>query len=122
VTLTDPARPAEAMERVRARFPHTLELRFEPAGRVATGSGGYGVRTIGQSDLDLCCGFLEHVRGRPAVEPEVALLREAALAVRLTEAEERGLAVLRARERAAPGRAREATSDGRVAAVLEEAG
>ena len=31
-TLTDDVRPLQAMERLRARFPHTLVLGFEPAG------------------------------------------------------------------------------------------
>ena len=38
VTLTDDERPAEAMTRVRSRFPHALELRFEPAGGSAAGT------------------------------------------------------------------------------------
>ncbi len=33
VTLTDPLRPLGAMDRVRRRFPHALELRFEPRDR-----------------------------------------------------------------------------------------
>ena len=32
VVLTDPERPAVAMERVRTRFPRTVELRWEPEG------------------------------------------------------------------------------------------
>ena len=32
VTLTDPQRPLGAMDQVRRRFPHTLELRFDPQG------------------------------------------------------------------------------------------
>src|SRR3954451_6523128 len=32
VTLTDPARPAHPMERLRARFPHALVLAFAPSG------------------------------------------------------------------------------------------
>jgi exonuclease SbcD len=62
VTLTDPVRPREAMARVRERFPHALVLAFEPD--VAPDrDDGYAARVRGQSDLDVCCGFLEHVRG-----------------------------------------------------------
>src|SRR5690606_22962266 len=32
VVLTDPERPRAAMDRLRARFPHTLALSFEPEG------------------------------------------------------------------------------------------
>jgi exonuclease SbcD len=62
VTLTDPVRPREAMAQVRRRFPHALVLCFEPDVDV-TASVGYGQRVQGQSPLDVCCGFLEHVRG-----------------------------------------------------------
>jgi exonuclease SbcD len=62
VTLTDPVRPREAMARVRERFPHALVLAFEPdAG--PDRDDGYAARVRGQSALDVCCGFLEHVRG-----------------------------------------------------------
>ena len=38
VTLTDDIRPAQAMDRLRARFPHTLVLGFEPSpARAPTG-------------------------------------------------------------------------------------
>ena len=33
VTLTDVVRPAQAMERLRRRFPHTLVLGFDARGR-----------------------------------------------------------------------------------------
>jgi DNA repair protein SbcD/Mre11 len=62
VTLTDPVRPREAMARVRQRFPHALVLAFEPDVG-ADRDDGYAARVRGQSALDVCCGFLEHVRG-----------------------------------------------------------
>jgi exonuclease SbcD len=77
VTLTDSQRPAEPMERLRKRFPHVLELRLEPAGVNAGTSVDYGARTSGLGDLDVCCGFLEHVRQRPASAPESRLLQQA---------------------------------------------
>jgi exonuclease SbcD len=61
VTLTDPVRPREAMARLRARFPHALVLSFEPEG-AADADEGYGPRVRGRSELEVCCGFLEHVR------------------------------------------------------------
>lgn len=77
VTLTDPQRPLGAMDRLRARFPHTLELRFDPEG-VSTVAASYRSRVSERSDLDVCCDFLGHVRGgTPATEEETALLDEA---------------------------------------------
>ncbi|AKU16933.1 exonuclease SbcCD subunit D [Luteipulveratus mongoliensis] len=70
VTLTDPVRPLGAMERVRSRFPHTLQLLFDgPTDQIAARS--YAQRTRGRSDIDVCCDFLEHVReGAPASDEE----------------------------------------------------
>lgn len=62
VTLTDPIRPLGAMERLRVRFPHTLDLRFAPTGLVTTMSA-YAASLTERSDLDVCCDFLTHVRG-----------------------------------------------------------
>lgn len=62
VTLTDSQRPAGAMDRVRVRFPGTLELRFEPEGVVPM-RRTYTSRVAQRSDLDVCCDFLGHVRG-----------------------------------------------------------
>jgi DNA repair protein SbcD/Mre11 len=97
ITLTDDERPAEAMTRVRARFPHTLELRFDPASGPAAGS--YTRRIAEQDDLGLCCGFLEHVRRRPASEAERELLSAAVEGARVALAREGGVAPLRAGRR-----------------------
>jgi len=85
VTLTDPERPAEAMRRVRSRFPHTLELRFAPEGGGAAPEQTYASRVAGRDDLSVCCGFLEHVRGRAASAEEVGLLRSGLERGRLAE-------------------------------------
>lgn len=62
VTLTDAVRPAAAMERLRARFPHTLRLMFDsPAEQGAPVT--YAERLAGRDDVELCCDFLAHVRG-----------------------------------------------------------
>lgn len=77
VTLTDTARPLGAMDRLRGRFPHTLELRFEPEG-VRPTSPSYRTRMSQRSDLDVCRDFLGHVRGGAAAsEEETALFDEA---------------------------------------------
>jgi len=84
VTLTDPQRPTQAMERLRARFPDTLVLGFDPQGAEASPKTSYSSRLAqAGDDLSICCGFLEHVRGRAADEAESAVLAEALEAVRL---------------------------------------
>ncbi|WP_311213476.1 MULTISPECIES: exonuclease SbcCD subunit D [unclassified Arthrobacter] len=88
ITLTDTQRPAQAMERVRARFPDTLVLAFEPEGGESRARTSYSSRLAeAEDDLDVCCGFLEHVRGRGSGDAEEAALKEALEAVRLEEAE-----------------------------------
>ncbi|MFD8701971.1 exonuclease SbcCD subunit D [Kitasatospora sp. NPDC059648] len=68
VTLTDAARPSEPMERLRRRFPHTLQLLFDPENGAAEPSRSYAARVSGRDDLEIAEGFLRHVR--PGAEPE----------------------------------------------------
>ncbi|HYN66732.1 MAG TPA: exonuclease SbcCD subunit D [Ornithinibacter sp.] len=83
VTLTDAQRPLGAMEQVRRRFPHTLELRFEPEG-AAVPLRPYAARVATATDVEVCCAFLGHVRGgRGASDDERALLAEAVEASRV---------------------------------------
>jgi exonuclease SbcD len=89
ITLTDPQRPAQAMDKLRARFPDTLVLGFEPEGATADAMTSYSNRLAeAKDDLSVCCGFLEHVRGRATDDAEAAVLREALEAVRLEEMSE----------------------------------
>ncbi len=88
VTLTDAVRPLGAMERVRRRFPHTLDLRFDPQGANVP-LRPYAARVEARAEVDVCCDFLEHVRGgRAATGPERELLLEAVGSARV----QRGLA------------------------------
>jgi DNA repair protein SbcD/Mre11 len=73
--LTDDVRPAQAMDRLRARFPHTLVLGFEPAS--GDRSAIPAARLTGRSDFDITLDFLADLRGAPASEAESALLRDA---------------------------------------------
>ncbi|MGM9471044.1 exonuclease SbcCD subunit D [Pseudarthrobacter sp. YS3] len=87
ITLTDAHRPQQAMERLRARFPDTLVLGFDPQGGEVKAAASYSSRLAeAQDDLSVCCGFLDHVRGRDADEPERAALAAALDNVRLREA------------------------------------
>lgn len=86
VTLTDPVRPLGAMEQLRRRFPHTLVLQFDPQG-APTPVRSYAQRTTAESDLDVCCSFLGHVRGgQGPTELEQAVLATAVEAVRVQRA------------------------------------
>jgi exonuclease SbcD len=89
VTLTDPQRPAAPMDQLRRRFGHVLELRFDPTGAQAEGgsAASYSARTAGHTDLEVCCGFLEHVRQRECSPAERQLLTAAFDAVILADAE-----------------------------------
>ncbi|MFJ5955101.1 exonuclease SbcCD subunit D [Paenarthrobacter sp. NPDC092416] len=88
ITLTDSQRPAQAMEQLRARFPDTLVLAFDPEGAEARNKGSYSGRlAAAEDDLGICCGFLDHVRNRSADPAEEAALRNALEAARLEEAE-----------------------------------
>lgn len=87
ITLTDNDRPALAMERLRTRFPHTLVLLFAPEVARAGAEQSYGARIAQATDeLELCCGFLDHVRHRGANDDEQAVLREVLAGVRAQEA------------------------------------
>jgi exonuclease SbcD len=74
-TLTDDRRPAQAMERLRRRFPHTLVLGFAPD-REPT-AGVPLARTRGRSDHEIALDFVADLRGTPATDAEAALLRTA---------------------------------------------
>jgi DNA repair protein SbcD/Mre11 len=74
-TLTDPTRPLQAMERLRARFPHALALRFAPGGDEPESIPAV---TLDRSAHDVALDFVSHVRGGTAATPaESDLLREA---------------------------------------------
>ena len=86
ITLTDNDRPELAMDRLRVRFPHTLVLMFEPETAREGDAQSYGARIAkAADDLELCCGFLDHVRHRAANNDEQQLLRAALTAVREQE-------------------------------------
>jgi len=100
------------MARLRRRFPHVLELRFEPAAG-PPGPGPAPQRLTGSDDLAVCCEFVRDVRGREATEVERTWLAQALLAQRLREAEERGVHVLPA---ARPGAQPEPAASGAAGA------
>ncbi|EMQ99791.1 exonuclease SbcCD subunit D [Paeniglutamicibacter gangotriensis] len=75
ITLTDTHRPAAAMERLRGRFPDTLVLNFEPAERIDDAHHSYAERlAAAKSPVEVCAGFVDHVRLRPLNDAEEALI------------------------------------------------
>ena len=74
-TLTDRVRPLHAMDRLRARFPHTLVLAFQPVG--ADTATTPAARTAGRSDHEVTLDFVSALRGAPATRAESELLRDA---------------------------------------------
>ncbi|MFB7667080.1 exonuclease SbcCD subunit D [Kitasatospora sp. NPDC056138] len=82
-TLTDPLRPANPMEELRGRFPHTLQLLFEPEPTPGERHVSYADRVSGRADLEIAEGFVRHVRGGEVDELEQGWLQEAFEAVRL---------------------------------------
>jgi exonuclease SbcD len=81
VTLTDPARPEGAMDKLRARFPYILTLEFKPEGVTLDGRS-YGQKVKGRDDLAVASEFVRHVRNTEASRPELELLEAAFAAAR----------------------------------------
>jgi exonuclease SbcD len=76
-TLTDAVRPRAAMDQLRARFPHTLQLAFEPQGGAAVDRTSYSLRLRGRTDLQIAEEFVTHVRRAAPTAGESLLLRDA---------------------------------------------
>jgi exonuclease SbcD len=78
VVLTDVAQPLQAMQRLRQRFPHVVELRHQPPERQHS-SAEERNRTVRQArtPLALASAFFADQQGRPALAAEADLLRAA---------------------------------------------
>ncbi|MEU0405726.1 exonuclease SbcCD subunit D [Streptomyces sp. NPDC006197] len=62
-TLTDPVRPPEPMARLTERFPHTLNLVFDPERTPDNPGASYAQRLRDRSDQQIAEDFVAHVRG-----------------------------------------------------------
>ncbi|MET9433111.1 exonuclease SbcCD subunit D [Streptomyces sp. NPDC006551] len=62
-TLTDSVRPAEPMARLSERFPHTLNLVFEPERTEGDPLASYAQRLRDRTDQQIAEDFVAHVRG-----------------------------------------------------------
>ncbi len=74
ITLTDPARPAFPMDRLRERFPHALHLEFAPEGGRPEDTVGWARRVKGRDERDLVLDFVDWARGAPTTSDERALV------------------------------------------------
>ena len=83
-TLTDAARPIDAMARLRTRFPHAVCLDFAPEGRVSV-DDSYAVALRAKTDTEIAAAFVAHTRGTPATHDEVGLFADGFAAARLAE-------------------------------------
>ncbi|MER7951817.1 exonuclease SbcCD subunit D [Streptomyces sp. NPDC096079] len=87
-TLTDPTRPAEPMARLTARFPHALNLVFDPDRTGDDTGASYAQRLRDRSDQQIAEDFVAHVRGGAALDgAERAVLYGAFDDVRVDTAE-----------------------------------
>ena len=76
VTVTDRTRPEQLFDRLKARFPHLLNVQFAPAG--AQPAGATAVRIAAEpSPRELAGDFIAHVTGVEADEIELALFEQA---------------------------------------------
>jgi len=73
-TLTDMVRPARAMVRLQARFPHLVALHFAPP---ATDDAKPARVLDGRSDHAIALDFVADMRGEPASPAEAELLLDA---------------------------------------------
>ncbi|MFF1509724.1 exonuclease SbcCD subunit D [Streptomyces sp. NPDC058326] len=87
-TLTDPVRPADPMARLTGRFPHTLNLVFDPERTGDDPGASYAQRLRDRTDQQIAEDFVAHVRGGAALDgPERTVLYGAFDDVRVDTAE-----------------------------------
>ncbi len=84
--LTDSARPENAMDRLRARFPHAVDLKWERhVDGVPAGDAQLRLDPATASPIEVVGAFIEYVTQVPPTEAELALADEAVQLLRLAE-------------------------------------
>jgi len=84
VVLTDPGRLANPMERLRAHWPHTLVLEFDPD-RADAGPAALVRLSEGSDPVAICCDFVEEVGGTAPSELQRMVLGEAVVSCQRRE-------------------------------------
>jgi exonuclease SbcD len=87
VTLLDAACPVGAMARLQQRFPHCVELSWQPAGGIVATEGSYAERLAQPDDLAVLTEFVRHVRNTEVTDAERLELQAALEAGRLAAVE-----------------------------------
>jgi exonuclease SbcD len=70
VTLLDTACPVGAMARLQQRFPHCVELSWQPTGGLVASEGSYADRVAQPDDLAVLTEFVRHVRNTDVTDAE----------------------------------------------------
>jgi exonuclease SbcD len=83
VEVTDQIRPPDLMDRVRARFPHALEVRHRPP--LTPGARAVAEVTGSADPLAVAASFVEFAGGAAPTAAEVTALRETLEALRAAE-------------------------------------
>jgi DNA repair protein SbcD/Mre11 len=76
VVLTDTVRPAAPMERLRARWPHTLVLDFAPEGELTRPAADLSRLAKTADPVQICGHFVEFTSGGTASDDQQAVLRD----------------------------------------------
>lgn len=76
LTITDRVRPDQLFDRVKARFPHALQVLHAPQGSIPAGTAP-GTATADRNPLELGGDFIRHVTGTDACATELALFEQA---------------------------------------------
>lgn len=87
--LTDARRPEDAMARVRSRYPHAIQLSWQPriAG-AAPADVDARIDPTTADPIDVVLSFIEHVTSTPPTDDEAVLARDSVERVRIAEASE----------------------------------
>ncbi len=84
--LTDARRPEDAMARVRSRFPHAIQLSWQPRiGGDPLVPGDVRIDPNTADPVDVVLSFIEHVTSTPPTDDEAALARDSLERVRIAE-------------------------------------
>ena len=86
VVLTDPVRPPAPMERLRAKWPHTLMLDFAPEGGLVSPESDLRALAQAADPIEICDLFVAYAGGGPADPAEQLVLRDAVEAAQRAEA------------------------------------
>jgi exonuclease SbcD len=86
VVLTDPVRPPAPMERLRAKWPHTLMLDFAPEGGLVSPESDLRALAQAADPIEICGLFVAYAGGGPPDPAEQLVLRDAVEAAQRAEA------------------------------------